>query len=147
MSLEERITADMRGAMKSRDKARLSTLRMLNSALKNEEIELSRSLSEEEQVNVLRRQLKQREEAADSYRKAGREDRAAAEETEAELIRVYLPTPLSSKELESIVDQALQETGATTMKDMGATMSRARELAENRAEGKELAERVRSRLT
>lgn len=147
MSLDERINSDIKEAMKSRDRARLSALRMLSAALKNEEIELSRPLSEEEQVNVLRRQLKQREEAAEAYRKAGREERAAAEEAEAELTREYLPAPLSSEELEAIVDQALQETGATTMKDMGDTVTRARELAENRAEGRELAERIRSKLS
>jgi uncharacterized protein YqeY len=146
VSLAERISRDMRGAMKERDRGRVGALRMLNAALKNGEIEAGRPLTEEEEQVVLRRQLKQREESAEAFRKAGREERAASESAEAEIVREYLPEPLSAEELEQIVDEALRETGATGMKDMGAVMGRAMALAEGRAEGRELAALVRGRL-
>ena len=146
MSLAERISQDMRAAMKERDKGRVGALRMLGAALKNGEIEAGRPLTEEEEQVVLRRQLKQREESAEAFRKAGREERAASESAEAEIVREYLPEPLSAEELEQIVDEAVRETGATGMKDMGAVMGRAMALAGGRAEGRELATLVRGRL-
>ncbi len=146
MSLAERISQDMKAAMKERDRGRVGALRMLGAALKNGEIEAGRPLTEEEEQIVLRRQLKQREESAEAFRKAGREERAASESAEAEIVREYLPEPLSAEELEQIVDEALRETDATGMKDMGAVMGRAMALAEGRAEGRELAALVRGRL-
>jgi uncharacterized protein len=146
VSLAERISQDMKAAMKERDRGRVGALRMLNAALKNGEIEAGRPLTEEEEQVVLRRQLKQREESAEAFRKAGREERAESESAEAEIVREYLPEPLSAEELEQIVDDALRETGATGMKDMGAVMGRATALAGGRAEGRELAALVRGRL-
>jgi uncharacterized protein YqeY len=146
VSLAERISQDMKAAMKERDRGRVGALRMLGAALKNGEIEAGRPLTEEEEQVVLRRQLKQREESAEAFRKAGREERAESESAEAEIVREYLPEPLSAEELEQIVDEALRETGATGMKDMGAVMGRAMALAEGRAEGRELAALVRGRL-
>ncbi|MBA2442038.1 MAG: GatB/YqeY domain-containing protein [Rubrobacter sp.] len=132
--------------MRVRDRSRLDTLRMLNASLKNQSIEAGRELTEEEEQAVLRRQLKQREESAEAYRKAGREEQAASESAEAELIRNYLPAPPSREELESIVDRAIEETGASGMRDMGNVMGRALALAENRAEGRELSAIVREKL-
>jgi uncharacterized protein len=146
VSLAEQISRDMRAAMKERDRERVGALRMLGAALKNGEIEAGRPLTEEEEEVVLRRQLKQREESAEAFRRAGREEQAASESTEAEIVREYLPEPLTVQELERIVDRAMQETGATGMKDMGAVMGRAVALAEGRAEGRELAALVRNRL-
>jgi uncharacterized protein YqeY len=146
VSITEKISRDMRAAMKERDRTRLGALRMLNAALKNGEIEAGRPLTEEEEQVVLRRQLKQREESAEAFRKAGREEQAASESAEAEIVREYLPEPLSPEELEQIVDRAMQETGASGMKDMGTVMGRAMALAEGRAEGRELAALVRNRL-
>jgi uncharacterized protein YqeY len=146
VSLAEKISRDMKAAMKERDRGRVGALRMLNAALKNGEIEAGRSLTEEEEHVVLRRQLKQREESAEAFRRAGREERAASESAEAEIVRGYLPEPPSPEELDEIVDRAMQETGATGMKDMGAVMGRAMALAEGRAEGRELAALVRNRL-
>ena len=146
MSLTGKIQQDMKSAMKERNRARVSALRMLNAALKNGEIEAGRPLTEEEEQVILRRQLKQREESAEAFRKAGREEQAASEAVEAEMVREYLPEPLSPEEVEGIVDRAVRETGATGMKDMGAVMGRAMELSEGRAEGRELAALVRNRL-
>ena len=146
MSLTRKIQQDMKRAMKERNRTRVSALRMLNAALKNGEIEAGRALTEEEEQIILRRQLKQREESAEAFRKAGRGEQAASEAAEAALVRQYLPEPLSPQELEGIVDRAIQETGATGMREMGAVMGRAKELSEGRAEGRELAALVRNRL-
>ena len=146
MSIAERIRQDMTAAMKERDRERVGALRMLGAALKNGEIEAGRPLTEEEERVILRRQLKQREESAEAFRRAGREEQAASESAEAEIVREYLPEPLSPEELEQIVDRAMQETGATGIRDMGAVMGRATALAEGRAEGRELAAMVRGRL-
>jgi len=132
--------------MKERDRARVGALRMLGAALKNGEIEAGRPLTQEEEQVVLKRQLKQREESAEAFRRAGREERAASESAEAEIVRGYLPDPPSPEELDEIVDRAVQETGATGMKDMGSVMGRAMALAGGRAEGRELAALVRNRL-
>ena len=146
MSLAERIQGDVRAAMKERDRTRVGALRMLGAALQNAEIEAGRPLEENEEQTILRRQLKQREESAEAFRKAGREEQALSESAEAEIVRSYLPAPLGPEELEAIVDRAMEETGATGMKDMGAVMGRATALAEGRAEGRELAALVRNRL-
>ena len=146
MSAAEKIQQDTRAAMKERDKPRLGALRMLGAALKNGQIEAGRPLEEEEEQTILRRQLKQREESAEAFRKAGREERAASEAAEAEVVRAYLPQPLSQEELETIVDEAIRETGATGMRDMGKVMGRATQLSEGRAEGRELSALVKQRL-
>jgi uncharacterized protein YqeY len=146
MSASERIQQDVKAAMRARDKPRLGALRMLGAALKNGEIEAGRPLEEQEEQTILRRQLKQREESAEAFRKAGREDQAAAEAAEADVVRDYLPQPLSPEELERVVDTAIRETGATGMRDMGKVMGRATQLSEGRAEGRELSARVKEKL-
>jgi uncharacterized protein YqeY len=132
--------------MKGRDKPRVEALRMLTAALKNAEIEKGAPLTGEEEMVTLRRQLKQREESAEAFRKAGREEQAQAEMAEADIVRQYLPTPLSDEELEEIVAEAIRETGASSMKDMGAVMGQATKRAGERADGKRLATLVRERL-
>jgi uncharacterized protein YqeY len=146
VSIGEQIQQDTRSAMKERDRARVGALRMLGAALKNGEIEAGRPLTEDEELVLLRRQLKQREESAEAFRRAGREEQASSEAAEAEIVRTYLPRPLPAEELERIVDTAVNETGATGMKDMGAVMGRAMALAGGRAQGGDLAPLVRSRL-
>jgi len=137
---------DTKEAMRSRDRPRIEALRMLSAALKNDEIERGRTLSEDEEMAVLRRQLKQREESAEAFRKAGRDEQAQNEETEAEIVRGYLPAPLSEEEMRWIIDKAIEETGATSMRDMGAVMGRASALAGNQADGRRLSALARDRL-
>ncbi len=146
MSAAEQIQRDTKTAMKERDRTRVAALRMIGAALKNAEIEAGRPLEGQEEQTILRRQLKQREESAEAFRKAGREERAASEAAEAEIVRSYLPEPLSQEELEEIVDRAVKETGATGMRDMGAVMGRAMDLSGGRAEGRELSALARNRL-
>jgi uncharacterized protein len=146
MSLRDDISRDTKEAMRSRERPRIEALRMLSAALKNGEIEKGRTLSGEEEMAILRRQLKQREESADAFRKAGREEQAQAEETEAEIVRGYLPAHLSDEEIRRVIDEAIDETGATSMRDMGAVMGRANALAGNRADGRRLSALARERL-
>jgi len=146
VSAAERIQKDTTTAMKERDKPRLGALRMLGAALKNGQIQAGRPLEEQEEQSILRRQLKQREESAEAFRKAGREDQAASEAAEAEVVRAYLPQSLTQEELENVVDRAIQETGASGMRDMGGVMGRATQLSEGRAEGRELSALVKQRL-
>jgi uncharacterized protein len=146
MSMAERLQDDTRDAMKQRDRTRVDALRMLGAALKNAEIEAGRPLTEQEEQTILRRQLKQRDESAEAFRKAGREERAASESAEAEIVRSYLPQPLSPAELEEIADRAIDETGAKGMRDMGTVMGRAMELSEGRADGRQLSAMVRNKL-
>ena len=146
MSVRDQIQDDTKSAMKQRDRTRVGALRMLGAALKNAEIEAGRALTEQEEQTILRRQLKQRDESAEAFRKAGREEQAASESTEAEIVRSYLPQPLSPAELEEIVETAMSDTGATSMRDMGNVMGRAMELSEGRAEGRQLSALVRNRL-
>jgi len=146
MSIRDDISRDTKEAMKSRERPRVEALRMLSAALKNAEIEKGEPLVEDEEIMILRRQLKQREESADAFSKAGREEQANAEETEAGIVRGYLPAPLSDEEMIQLVDEAIEETGATSMRDMGAVMGRANARAENRADGKRLSTLARERL-
>lgn len=146
MSIRDDISRDTKEAMKGRDRPRVEALRMLSSALKNAEIEEGRPLKEDEEMAILRRQLKQREESAEAFRNAGREEQARAEEAEAGIVRDYLPAPLSDEELDTIVEEAINETGATSMREMGTVMGRANAIAGNRADGRRLSQLVRVRL-
>ena len=146
MSVRGRIKDDTKTAMKGRDRTRVGALRMLDAALQNAEIEAGRPLTEQEEQTILRRQLKQRDESAEAFRKAGRQERAASESAEAEIVRSYLPERLSPEKLEEIVDRAISDTDATGIKDMGAVMQRATELSEGRAEGRQLSALARDRL-
>ncbi|MGH3087091.1 MAG: GatB/YqeY domain-containing protein [Rubrobacteraceae bacterium] len=146
MSIADQIQKDIKAAMKERDKSRLGALRMMNAALMNAQKETGESLSGEEEQAILRRQLKQREESAEAFRRAGREEQANRESAEAEIVRAYLPRPPSEEELNDIVDRAVSETGAVGMKDMGRAMGKAMELAGGRADGKQLSALVRNRL-
>jgi uncharacterized protein len=146
LTIRDRIQSDTKAAMKQRDRTRVGALRMLGAALKNAEIEAGRPLAEQEEQTILRRQLKQRDESAEAFRKAGREERAASESAEAEVVRTYLPEPLSQDELQAIVDRAINETGAKDMKDMGTVMNHAMVLSEGRAEGRTLSTLARTRL-
>ncbi|HYO47205.1 MAG TPA: GatB/YqeY domain-containing protein [Gemmatimonadota bacterium] len=146
MSIVERIQEDQKLALKAREKERLSTLRLLSSELKNRRIELGRDLSDDDAVEVLLRALKQRRESEDQFTKGGRPELAAREAAEAEVIREYLPEPLVAEELDGMIDAAIAEAGATSLKDMGAVMGRLMPMVKGRAEGSVVSARVKERL-
>lgn len=143
----ERIRSDQTAAMKAGDRVRLSTLRLLTSELHNRRIELGRDLTDEDAIEILNRALKKRREAEEQYAAAGREERAAAEGAEARIIREYLPEPIDAAELDRLIDAAVAETGAATVKDMGRVMGRLMNQVKGRVEGAELSRRVRERLS
>lgn len=118
----QQITDDMKVAMKARNKIKLSTIRMLRAALKDKEIELGNVLSEEDVVAVVGKMIKQRKDAANQYVEAGRDDLAAKELEENTVIEVYMPEQLAEEEVAKIVSQAISESGAEGMRDMGKVM-------------------------
>jgi len=142
----ERIREDQKSAMKSGDRTRLSVLRMVSSELQNRRIELGRELTEEDVIGVLTRARKQRREAAEQYEKGGREDLADKERAEEQVVAEYLPEPLSNEELDRLIDEAIESTGADSPKGMGPVMGRVMAEAKGRVEGAEVSRRVRERL-
>jgi uncharacterized protein len=149
MTLAEQIDHDLKEAMKARDAARLGTLRMLKSALKYAAIEKSGAdavIDDETAVTVIRKQIKQREDAAEGFEKGGRPDSAASERAEIAVMTVYLPAALSGEELAAIVKEAIAETGATGKAQMGAVMKVAQAKAAGRADGKSLSAEVQKHL-
>lgn len=150
MLLAEQIDHDLREAMKSRDTARLGTLRMLKSALKYAAIEKSGAdavIDNETAVTVIRKQIKQREDAAEGFEKGGRPDSAANERAEIAVMTVYLPAALFPEELTAIVKEAIAETGATGKAQMGAVMKVAQAKSAGRADGKSLSAEVQRQLS
>lgn len=146
MSIVERIQADQKSALKAGEKERLSTLRLLSSDLKNRRIELGEDLTDEDAIEVLMKALKQRRESEEQYARGGRPELAAREAAEAEVIRGYLPAQISGEELDAMVDDAIAESGATSLKDMGAVMGRLMPKLKGRAEGAAVSARVKERL-
>src|ERR687895_182872 len=141
MSLRERITNDLTTAMKAKDAARLSTLRMVKAAVQNREIEKGGELSEEETTKALQSMLKQRRDSVEQYEKAGRAELAEKERAEITVIEEYLPRAASREEIEQAVADAIAETGATSMKEMGAVMKAAQaRLAGRNADGRTVSE-------
>lgn len=139
MSLRETVAEQMKVAMKSGapdSKLRVSTLRMLMAELKNAEIAKRGELAADDELAVVAREVKRRTEAVDEYAKAGRDDLAGKEETEASILKEFLPEQLSEAEVESIVDEAIAETGAATPKDMGRVMGAVMPKLKGRADGK-----------
>ena len=148
MKLKEQIIADMTAAMKSRDAARTSTLRMLKAAITNREKEGGDALTDEDVMKLLRSQVKQRRDSVEQYQKGGRPELAAKEEAEIAIIETYLPQAASQEEIDQAVAAAIAETGATSMKEMGAVMKAAMaRLAGKNADGKMVSEAVKAKLS
>jgi uncharacterized protein len=148
MSLLDRIQKDMVDAMKAKDEMRLSTVRMIKSALKKQEIDSMKPLDETAEMQVMNTLIKQRRESAEMFRKGGREDAADKEEAEIKLIEDYLPALASDSDIDQAVAAALQSTGATSAKQMGLVMKAAQQqLAGKRVDGKVLSERVKQKLS
>jgi uncharacterized protein YqeY len=146
MSLQDRLEAAMRDAMRARDEQRTQTLRMAMAAAHNLKIERRRDLTDEEVVDVLTRQVKQRRESIEMYRAGGREDRAAAEEAEAAILAEFLPEQLDQAQLEALVRAAIAETGASNPADLGRVMGRLAPQTRGRADGRAVSDLVRRLL-
>jgi uncharacterized protein len=148
MSLKEQITKDMTAAMKAKDAARTSTLRMVKAALANREIEKGGELSDEETIKLMQSLVKQRRDSVEQYEKGGRPELAEKERAEIAVIEGYLPQPATREEVERAVEAAIAETGASSAKEMGAVMKAAlARLAGKTADGRAVSEIVRARLS
>jgi uncharacterized protein YqeY len=148
MGLKEQIAGDMITAMKAKDAARTSTLRMLKSAISYREIEKGGALDDEELAKLLRSQLKQRRDSVDQYQKGGRQDLAEKETAEIAVIEAYLPQAASAEEIEQAVNAAIAESGATSVKEMGAVMKATMViLAGKNPDGRTVSETVKKKLS
>ena len=146
MSLIEQIEGDLKEAMRARDELRTGTLRLTLAALRSSEKELGRPLKDDEELQVLQRERKRRTEAAEAFRDAGREEQASQEERELEVIEEFMPEPLAEEELERIVDDAIAETGATSLRDLGRVMADVMPQVAGRADGSTVSQLVREKL-
>ncbi|WP_028577081.1 GatB/YqeY domain-containing protein [Desulfomicrobium escambiense] len=147
MSLSERIEKDYVAAFKAKRTDEVAVLRMLKAAVKNKQVELRRELADNEILDVVAKQVKQRQESIDQFRAAGRVDLAEIEERELLILRTYLPTALSPAELEEAVSMTIQALGASGMKDMGRVMNAILGEYAGRIDGKELSALVRAKLS
>jgi uncharacterized protein YqeY len=147
MALLERIQSDMVQAMKAKDETRLGALRMIKSALQKQQIDSMKPLNEAAEMQVMNTLLKQRREAAEMFRKGGREELAVKEEAEIGIIESYLPSVPTEEEMQQAITAAITETGATSSKQMGAVMKAAQQLlAGKRVDGKALSDLVKQKL-
>ena len=148
MSLVERLNSDMKQAMKNREKDKLSVIRMVKASLQNEAIKLGKQdLSEDEELTVLSRELKQRKDSLQEFDKAGRQDLVEKLQSEIAIVEAYLPKQLSEEELNAIVTQAIAETNATSKADMGKVMSAVMPKVKGKADGSLVNKLVLQNLT
>ena len=148
MTIQEKIQAQMSDAMRNKDQLRLGVLRMMKSAVKNREVDKMKPLDENEVIAVLNTLVKQRKDSIDQFRKGGREELAQKEEAEIRIIEEYLPAAASAQEIQQAIAQAMEETGAASMKDMGkvmkATLAR---LSGKSADGARVSQLVKDKLS
>jgi uncharacterized protein YqeY len=146
MSLIARIEDELKEAMRAREQDRTAVLRLTLSSLRAAEKEVQRPLKEDEELHVLQRERKRRAEAAEAFRSAGREEQAAKEEGELAVIEEFMPEPVEEDELERIIDDAIAETGATSLRDLGRVMADVMPQVAGRADGSVVSQLVREKL-
>lgn len=148
MSLHDRLSDDLKTAMKAKDQLRMDVIRMIKAALLNKEIELKKNLDDAEMSKVMTTMLKQRRESIEQYQKARRDDLVAKEIKEIAIIEGYLPKAASAEDIAQAVDAAIKETGASSMKDMGNVMKAVMvKLAGQTVDGKQISDLVKSKLS
>ncbi|MFS0839629.1 GatB/YqeY domain-containing protein [Paenibacillus sp. UNC499MF] len=146
MSLSERLNDDMKQAMKSQDKFTLSVIRMVKASIKNIEIDQRRALDDNEVLDVLNREVKQRKDSLQEFKNAGRDDLADSLHAEIDILMKYLPQQLTEEEVSAIVKQTIQEVGASSKADMGKVMSALMPKVKGRADGKLVNQLVQQNL-
>ncbi len=148
MSLYDRLTEDLKFAMKSRNQLRMDVIRMIKAAVLNKEVELKRDLDDAEMSRVMTTLVKQRRESIEQFEKAQRQELAAKERQEIEIIESYLPKPISPEELETLVTSVIADTGSRSMKEMGAVMKAVMaRLGGQTVDGKHVSELVKRKLS
>ena len=144
--IRAQINQEIKEAMKAKDSAKRDALRMLSSAFKQIEVDERKTLSDEDILKIIQKQVKQRQDALEQYKEAGREDLVAKEQAEIDYFMVYLPKQLSPKELEAEVKAIIAEVGASSMKDMGKVMGAASKALQGKTNGKAINEMVKKLL-
>jgi uncharacterized protein YqeY len=147
MSLKERIQEDMKGAMRSGDKDRLGTIRLIMAAVKQREVDERITLDDAQLLAVLEKMGKQRRESIAQFQAGGRADLVAKENAELTIINSYMPAPLADDELDALINQAISETGAASIKDMGKVMAIIKSKAQGRADMAAVGARIKARLS
>ena len=147
MSLEERLVEEMKGAMKSNEKLRLSTIRMIRSAIKNKEIELRKPLDDEEIQKVIQGMVRKGEESVEQFKLGGRMDLVEKESKEIEILKSFLPQSLAHEEILKIIDQTIEETQSNSLKDLGKVMKSVMPKLQGKADGKLVNQLVKERLS
>ncbi|NBC85346.1 MAG: GatB/YqeY domain-containing protein [Bacteroidetes bacterium] len=150
LSIMERVTQEMKDAMKARDKVRLRTLRSLRSALMNKTIDKRQGddaeLDDSEQLAVVRKQVKQRKDSIEQFEEAGRDDLVEKEQEELDILKEFMPEPMSDEKLEAAIDAIIDDVGATDMSDMGAVMGRAMGELRGKVDGSRVQQIVKDKL-
>jgi uncharacterized protein len=146
VTLIARLEEELKAAMRQRDAERRDALRLILNSLRSAEKELQRPLNDQEELQVLQRERKRRVEAEEAFRSAGREEQADAEDYELEVLEEFMPEPLSEDELEEIIDDAIAENGATSLRDLGRVMADVMPQVAGRADGSEVSQLVREKL-
>ena len=147
MALKEKITVDMQDAMRSKDSEKLNAIRLLQSSIKQKEVDDRVEIDDTMILNVIEKMLKQRRDSIEAFKKANRDDLVAKEEFEVQLLQTYMPEPLSSEDVEKEIDSAIKAADAKSMKDMGTVMNAVKLKVSGRANMAEVSQKIKEKLT
>ena len=147
MALKEKITVDMQDAMRSKDSEKLNAIRLLQSSIKQKEVDDRVEIDDMMILNIIEKMLKQRRDSIEAFKKANRNDLVAKEEFEVKLLQTYMPEPLSSEDVEKEIDSAIKAADAKSMKDMGTVMSAVKLKVSGRANMAEVSQKIKEKLT
>jgi uncharacterized protein len=147
MSLKERVTEDMKAAMRAKDSERLGTIRMITAAIKQREVDERITLDDAQVLSVIEKMIKTRKESIVQFKSGGRDDLVARETKEVELLQGYLPAQLSDGELDALIQEAIAESGATSIKEMGKAMALLKQKAQGRADMAAASARLKAKLS
>ena len=147
MALKEKITVDMQDAMRSKDSEKLNAIRLLQSSIKQKEVDDRVEIDDTMILNIIEKMLKQRRDSIEAFKKANRNDLVVKEEFEVKLLQTYMPEPLSSEDVEKEIDSAIKVVDAKSMKDMGAVMSAVKLKVSGRANMAEVSQKIKEKLT
>jgi uncharacterized protein len=146
MSLKDRITEDMKGAMRARDSERLGTIRMITAAIKQREVDERINLDDAQVLAVIEKMIKMRKESIAQFQSGGRDDLVVKETKEIELLQAYMPAQLSDAELDALIAEAIAQSGATSVKDMGKAMALLKQKAQGRADMGAVSGKLKAKL-
>ena len=147
MALKEKITVDMQDAMRSKDSEKLNAIRLLQSSIKQKEVDDRVEIDDTMILNIIEKMLKQRRDSIEAFKKANRDDLVAKEEFEVQLLQTYMPEPLSSEDVEKEIDSAIKAANAKSMKDMGTVMNAVKLKVSGRANMAEVSQKIKEKLT